>query len=240
MSALSRSLVTPNKLASVLDWRRKAVMALDINENQVGISIGRHPSQAEGGSKICRLDPVRLSSSSSAVSHEKVAEHIDSIAKEHNVCAVVVGWPLQPEGNPGKPCGKVLHTLENLMERKSGIVSKRRPFTLWDDRHVEEPARTSSRSNSDQDRPTSRPIQNDQPPDQWGRCVAFARAPTSGDGETYCSQEAYDRRTCDGSEKASGILEHFLGSVYDRPEPSVSDDYRKVTNDSWDAEEALL
>lgn len=250
MSALSRSLVTPNKVASVIDWSRKAVMALDITENQVGICIGGRPSSHEDN-EVHRLDPIRLHTSRS--SHDQVAAQIDNLAREHDVCAIVVGWPLQPEGNPGKPCGKVLHTLENLVAHDSSIVSRRRPFTLWDDRRAaidkESPSSSSQSTSStsrseDNDRTTtSTTIENDQPPDQWGRCVAFARAPTSKDGDTYCSQNAYDRPTGD---KASGILRHFLGSFYSQELSSTgvsrssSDiDYEKVTRDSWE-EEALM
>jgi len=208
-------------------------MVLDITETSIGVCIGDHPTQ-DGA--IRRIDPIRLLPSSS---HE-VAEHIDTLAKEHNVCAVVVGWPLQPEGNPGKPCGKVLHTLENLMDRKRSLVSKKRPFTLWDDRYAE----TSPTASTADEGLNCKSVENDQPPDQWGRCTAYARAPTSKDGDTYCSRAAYRRPAGDGSERASGIFQHFLGSFYSGSIPtscrgSVTADYRKVTNDSWE-EEALM
>eukprot|EP00566_Odontella_aurita_P019886 CAMPEP_0113591626 /NCGR_PEP_ID=MMETSP0015_2-20120614/37374_1 /TAXON_ID=2838 /ORGANISM="Odontella" /LENGTH=297 /DNA_ID=CAMNT_0000498029 /DNA_START=197 /DNA_END=1092 /DNA_ORIENTATION=- /assembly_acc=CAM_ASM_000160 len=218
----------------------EAVMALDITESSIGICISGHPQSSRNGFEMRRLDPIQLRHSST--SHGEVADRIDVIAREHDVCAVVVGWPLQPEGNPGKPCGRVLHTLKSLVEPSGkgvSVVSKRMPFTLWDDRHAVE--RTSSSANRAEPRQA---IENDQPPDQWGRCVAFARAPNVREGETYCSRMAYESRGMAEDDRSEKVLRHFLRSLYEErePSPTLSSEVgcRKVTDEHWEEEESSL
>jgi len=57
---LSKSLVKPQRIASVLDWKQSAgaIMALDISRNNsIGIAIAAHPAQ---NATVHTLEPIQL------------------------------------------------------------------------------------------------------------------------------------------------------------------------------------
>ena len=121
-SRLSKSLVPASKIATLLDWKKlsgKCVIALDISRERVGLALGAHPSR---NLPICSLPPIQLFTKRSfgdelRVPREEVAAELDDLVDNLDVCGFIVGWPLQPEGRPGKPCGLVLHILENILLR---------------------------------------------------------------------------------------------------------------------------
>jgi RNase H-fold protein (predicted Holliday junction resolvase) len=134
-------LAPPSRLASNFDWKHKTaakVLAIDIGADKIGLAVAPHPSSNR---PIRTLRPLELKRHITQDNRKVLSEHcIDTMAaivKEHNICALLVSWPVQNDGGRcGKPCGQVLHTLDNLLSKSNSIVTKSRPVCLWDDRHV--------------------------------------------------------------------------------------------------------
>lgn len=111
-------------------------MALDVGSDKIGLAIASHPSY---GNTPIPLDSMAIKletrSGNQRVLSEATVNELQTIVKNYNVCGFVVSWPLQKEGRCGAPCGKVLHTLDSLVNESSSIVTSQRPFCLWDDHH---------------------------------------------------------------------------------------------------------
>eukprot|EP00567_Pseudictyota_dubia_P013131 CAMPEP_0197436160 /NCGR_PEP_ID=MMETSP1175-20131217/3630_1 /TAXON_ID=1003142 /ORGANISM="Triceratium dubium, Strain CCMP147" /LENGTH=235 /DNA_ID=CAMNT_0042965379 /DNA_START=260 /DNA_END=967 /DNA_ORIENTATION=+ len=190
-------------------------MALDISDQtSVGVAIAAHPSQS---ATVHTLDPIKLvkgkpGKKTKDAIDEAVIEQLEDLVRKHKVCGFVVGWPLQPEGRPGKPCGRVLHVLDTLTEKRTSVLSKSRPFTLWDDRCIPRETGEAPRSSIDDEI------------DSWGRSVAFSQAPPPstepGDELMFRSRDRYERPTIVDSSGAGGILRHFVGSFWEPTNPS--------------------
>ena len=209
---LSKSLATPTRIASILDWRAInscSVMALDLTGNQVGAAVASHPDQ---NSSIISLEPIRMPTKAVYQGGIDVFERLEGLVKEHKVCAFVVGWPLQPEGRPGKPCGKVLHILDQMVE-KSGhsILSKSRPFTLWDDRYTLMNGKEKEGCQ----------ICDEEAPDKWGRSISFSRTSIRL-GQCNGRPDAKD------SSRATEILKQFVGSFW-KVSKKIEDPVNKLT-----------
>ncbi|CAB9512818.1 expressed unknown protein [Seminavis robusta] len=136
MSA-TRVLRHPTKIASALDWKKAsgAILALDVGADRIGLAVASHP--AHGDSPI-PLEPVTIhletTSDNKRVLSPAVASQLKEIVSTYNVSSFVVSWPVQKEGRCGAPCGKVLHTLDSLVE-SSNVITDKRPFCLWDEHH---------------------------------------------------------------------------------------------------------
>ncbi|CAB9506442.1 expressed unknown protein [Seminavis robusta] len=131
-------LAKPSTLASKLDWKKASgtVLAMDVGSDRIGLAIASHPNY---GDSPLALDPMPIKLETRTGNRKALAEstiqELKKIVKNYNVCGFVVSWPLQKEGRCGAPCGKVLHTLDSLVEESSDIVNSKRPFCLWDDHH---------------------------------------------------------------------------------------------------------
>ncbi|CAB9519947.1 expressed unknown protein [Seminavis robusta] len=138
-------LAPPARVASSFDWKQKTaakVLAVDIGADRIGLAVAPHPKSNQ---PIRTLRPLELKretrKGNRRVLSEQCVETMATIVEEHNVCALLVSWPVQHEGgNCGKPCGQVLHTLDSLLSESNSIVTKSRPVCLWDDQHVQIPA----------------------------------------------------------------------------------------------------
>jgi RNase H-fold protein (predicted Holliday junction resolvase) len=162
---IMKVLATPSKIASNLDWRKVSgsVLALDIHQDRIGLALAPHPSYGEGTSTF---EPIKLARKGRV--SEECKQALSDIVKDHKVCGVVVAWPLQGDtGKMGAACGRVLHTLENLLE-DSNIITPNRPFCLWDGNH--------SKGDSE---------------DSFGRNVAYSRTPSSEKQIHKASEEQY-------------------------------------------------
>jgi RNase H-fold protein (predicted Holliday junction resolvase) len=131
-------LLEPCKLAAKFDWSRKAgsILALDVGKDQIGLAVASHPEHAEAP---LALDPMPLTLETKTGNRKVLTESVLNALKHtvlaYNVCGFVVSWPVQKEGRCGAPCGKVLHTLDSLVEESTSIVNAQRPFCLWDEHH---------------------------------------------------------------------------------------------------------
>lgn len=142
-TAASKNLVNylaaPARVASKMDWKRQssAVLAVDIGPDRIGLAVAPHPGSKQ---PIRTLQPLAVTHETRRgnrrVLSQACVRTMASIVQEHQVCALLVSWPVQHEGRFGKPCGQVLHALDSLVQESSSIVTKTRPVCLWDDRHV--------------------------------------------------------------------------------------------------------
>mmetsp|Transcript_7197 Transcript_7197/g.9759 ORF Transcript_7197/g.9759 Transcript_7197/m.9759 type:complete len:243 (-) Transcript_7197:172-900(-) len=233
---LGRFLTVPSRVANILDWKKAggAVMSLDVNSDRIGVAIARHP---ETCTSVYKMEPILFNEASRARKiDEDIIFKLEDVAKQHNVCAFVVGWPLQPNGRMGAPCGKVLHVLDELVAKSNSIFTKNRPFTLWDDRDI-------PRENVDM----SLMKVNVPPPDEWGRSVTFSRVPPQDQSVIYLSREQCHHPSSKDSSVAADLLEMFMESHYEGAQMDVAADkgngsaaYYFDDIDDYDNEKASL
>lgn len=195
---LLRKLIKPSKVASILDWKKtfdNTVLALNIHKNRVGIAVASHPSL----DKPCiELEPLRFEDNNG--NRKNIAKSIDrhclerfsDIIEKHKVCGIVVNWPMRRDtGKMGAACGRVMFTLEQLVERSNEIMVDdpyangnsiknqdrggflSRPFCLWDAGH----------SNLMQQADPSKRV------DAFGRCASYGK-------ETHSFSSIRDQHQC--------------------------------------------
>ena len=195
MSA-TKALRAPSKIASALDWKKAsgAILALDVGADRIGLAVASHPSYGDAPLPLKAVN-IQLETSQNnkkRVLSQSVVSQLQKIVKEHNVSSFVVSWPVQKEGRCGAPCGKVLHTLDSLVEA-SNLMNANRPFCLWDNHHTQ-----TAPENTD----------------------AFGRNPLYGEpchetGKTVhkASEEQYTHHEC-SSKVAASVMEDFIQSQW--------------------------
>ena len=232
---LSRYLVTPGRVASLMDWKATlgtgAVMALDINRDRIGVAVAPHPSSGAGAAGVPTartLDPILLpgkrAASTSASSQQHPAPHdndhllsrLEEVAAREQVCGVIVRWPLQDGGRMGARCGRILYQLDDFVASSSSesgskkrtttsLIGKNRPFALYDDRPLTRGQAIDVDDSADL-------------PDEWGRHSSFSRVPDmAGIGARRgCAtvqvspHKTIDSNEVDEGEMAAKILQDFL------------------------------
>ena len=187
MSA-TKALRAPSKIASALDWKKAsgAILALDVGADRIGLAISSHPAFGEAP---VALEPVPIeleTRNNKRVLSSKVTQQLQEIVKSHNVSSFVVSWPVQKEGRCGAPCGKVLHTLDSLVEQ-SNIMNANRPFCLWDDHHYQAHE------------------------DEWGRNPLYGE-PCKNKKVHIASQEQYNHEA--SSNVAAKVMNDFIKSQW--------------------------
>ncbi|KAL3932933.1 MAG: hypothetical protein SGBAC_010621 [Bacillariaceae sp.] len=122
-----------------------------------------------------------------------------NIVEQHKVCGFVVSWPLQPDSQRmGAACGRVLHTLEQLLssslpseqgstkkKANSPLISANRPCVLWNDSNA----------------------QSVDESDVFGRLEAYSKVPSSDKTVHIASIEQYNT---DEATVASQVWEDFM------------------------------
>ena len=182
--ALRKVATTPSKIASALDWRKisgSSILTLDIHQNRIGMAVSSHPTH---GDEVKTLDSINISNRRGEVDKESL-DHLYNVVKDHKVCGFVVSFPVQKDtGKMGAACGRVLHTLEDLLKKQQQAQAKQgkssasitppaitpnRPLCFWDSSHASAEAA-----------------------DEWGRCSSYAVSPeTSNIGVHSASKEQY-------------------------------------------------
>jgi len=171
---LTRFLTSPTEIAKTLDWKKlnSSVLALKISRQHVALTIASHPlpSVPERILKPTRnenynidtsaIDPIIplkfTTASGKKILDSSVILRLRDIIQTHNICGFIVSWPLEKEGRIGADCGRVLYTLDAILnatpseEEPTTIFSNNRKFCLWDESHVK--------------------LEQD---DSFGRCSAF-------------------------------------------------------------------
>ena len=97
------------------------LLSVHISKHQISLSLAQHPS-VEDRHVIERLEHIpymptehkHMSRAMFLTRKEKVKEELGIIIKEFKVSGFIVGWPLEPSGQPGAACGRVLHLLDFL------------------------------------------------------------------------------------------------------------------------------
>jgi RNase H-fold protein (predicted Holliday junction resolvase) len=208
-STLKKVLTNPFKIASALEWRKVSgsILSLDIHKDRIGMAVASHPSFGE---RTQTLESIKLLRRGHADANIK--EQLAEIVKEFKVCGVVVSWPIQTDtGRPGHACGRILHTLDDLLE-DSNVISSSRPLCFWDGRHVEP-----------------------EPEDEWGRCAAYAR---TTDKEIHvASQEQYNQ---DENVVAAQVWDDFVQAQWPdlhQQEKQVASTKISAKSSSWAVDE---
>lgn len=195
VTKLSSALVSPSKVANLLDWRKSigVVMGLDITRERIGIAVSEHPehfSEPLALNSILLQDRDSSPNRSKGIAKESLLE-LEAAVRKHHVCAFVVNWPLN-EGRMGEQCGKVLQVLDSVMDQSNSVVTRKRPFTLW--------AKCAATSSSDS-----------VSTDEWGRSPVFARAPVYFEDMKYSSKSVFrEESSTDPSLVAADILDDYI------------------------------
>jgi len=130
---LSKYLVSPQKLCNIIDWKRtcrSTIMSLDIKSDRIGVGISSHVGKKD---EMFMMNAIQYNSThtnnTQLERNTRALKEVQSIIEKEKIDGCVVNWPLEFDGRFGKPCGKVLHFLDFLLEHN--IISKRCPFVLW-------------------------------------------------------------------------------------------------------------
>uniref|UniRef100_A0A6U0IGH0 Holliday junction resolvase n=1 Tax=Minutocellus polymorphus TaxID=265543 RepID=A0A6U0IGH0_9STRA len=228
---LTQCVVPPNRLASIISWGPSAstVMGLDITDERIGVAIARHPSP---NNRVTAIEPIPYVTNDKRAyyntrrydDNERVAMTLDQLAKKHKISGFVVGWPLQPDGRPGGPCGKVLHLLDYLAEHPSPILYKHRPFALWDLRDIP--------FNAVEDH-LVRCHNHECDVDKWGRAKVFSRTPSQSVGSyLYRSSDQFYHSNTNDSKAATLMLKHYMDSHWEPEEEEEALHFNEADEDT--------
>lgn len=134
-SSIAKLLTAPSKVAGALDWRKASgsLLSLTILRDTIELAVSSHPEFAEPLFKLPSIPLKQHVQNNRKTLDEAVVHELSGIVQDHQVCGFVVNWPVQKEGWCGAPCGRVLHTLDDLAANK--VLSKSRPVCLWDEEH---------------------------------------------------------------------------------------------------------
>lgn len=144
--ALQKVMVAPSTVAKNLNRGAGSVLSLNVHRERICITIGSYDS-------VHKLPDV----STGSLKRDKKGTHLlNQIVEDHNVCGFVVSWPVQKDtGKLGASAGRVLFTLEKIMQQDAKIFTAERPLCFWD----------SFRTNNER-----------KPVDDLGRCAAYGEA----------------------------------------------------------------
>jgi len=128
-------LASPSKVAHALDWKKAsgAILSLRIVKDRIDLAVSSHPSFQEPAQPLPSIPLKMETSNNRKVLKAEVAQELQDIVRNFNVCGMVVNWPVQKEGRCGASCGRVLHTLDQI------AINSSRPVCLFDSNHYEPP-----------------------------------------------------------------------------------------------------
>ena len=202
--------------SSTLLLIHSTVMGLDITDERIGVAIARHPSP---NNRVVAIEPIPYVTNNKRAyyntrrhdDNERVAAALEQLVKKHKISGFVVGWPLQPDGRPGGPCGKVLHLLDYLAEDPGPtILYKHRPFALWDLRNLP--------FNAVEDQ-LVRCHNHECDVDKWGRAKVFSQTPSQSVGSyLYRSSDQFYHPNTNDSKAATLMLKHYMDSHWEPEE----------------------
>lgn len=134
--SLTRFLATPSKIAHALDWNKNcgSVLSVHIGTKSIDLAVTAHPSTENPIQPLPSIPIESETKGNQKVLKGHVLEELSNIVKQFKVCGIVMSWPVQKEGWCGAPCGRVLHTLDQIVQ-ETRIVSRGRPVCLWDGHH---------------------------------------------------------------------------------------------------------
>eukprot|EP00980_Cylindrotheca_fusiformis_P027410 scaffold20339_cov128-Cylindrotheca_fusiformis.AAC.10 len=158
---LMKVLVPPSTVAKYMNQGTASVLSLNIHRDRIGVAVASHNTLE----KLNSIPMERLKVGSEGT------EELNRIVREHNVCGFLVAWPVQKDtGKWGAPCGRVLFTLDRIMEQTDDVFTPERPVCLWDSFRSENTRQTV---------------------DSMGRCSSFGEA--SAKTRHVASKEQYNQ-----------------------------------------------
>jgi len=196
--ALLQAVTTPNRICRMLNVR--PILALEIQRHSIDMALITGLANQEDSVQVLdRLEwktpnslviPSATTSSSPINTPSKKRKVPTPILQElseriryygqgqqqgmENIGGVIVGWPIQRDtGKWGGPCGRVLYTLEALIEQHPGTISLHRPLSFW--------ARMTPTNHNDDGSDGhhvatgSTSIHPHSEEDKWGRCPSYGR-----------------------------------------------------------------
>ena len=130
--SLSHLLTSPSKVAHSLDWKKASgsILSLRVNNDTIDLAVASHPSFDEPAQQLASIPLERSVEHNRKVVSRSVADALQQVVANYNVCGMVVSWPVQPEGWCGAPCGRVLNTLDQIR------LTVDRPVCLYDANHT--------------------------------------------------------------------------------------------------------
>jgi hypothetical protein len=239
--SITKFLTSPTRVAHALDWKKAvsgcttaSVLSLHVGKDCIDLAVTGlgHPSSSSSLSldsmcvqplpsiplkkTTCQVSSNNKSCFKTSTLHPSVAQELHDLVKDWNVCGFVVSWPVQKEGRCGAQCGRVLHTLDQIVAAdlnnsslnsslNSSMFNFSRPVCLWDSNHV----------------PAMRE-------DEWGRSVTYAgRTTMTAPADTarnnsnnshkpnkpmihYASVEQYQDDGAVAAEIAADYMRHFF------------------------------
>lgn len=146
--SLSHLLTAPSKIANSLDWKKASgcVLSLRVNRDFIDLAVASHPSFDEPAQPLAAIPLALRVERNRTVVASSVAEALQLVVHNYNVCGLVVSWPVQAEGWCGASCGRVLHALDQIR------LDAPRPVCLYDPGHRAPP-----------------------PEDEWGRAEIYSQ-----------------------------------------------------------------
>ena len=135
--SIMKLLTPPSKVAHALDWRKVSgsVLSMTVVKDKIEMAVASHPSFEEPVEQLPSITLETVTVDNHKVLKPSVVEKLSNVVNEHHVCGMLVSWPVQKEGWCGASCGRVLHTLDQLTEQSSPLMSSSRPICLWDEEH---------------------------------------------------------------------------------------------------------
>ena len=189
--SITKFLTSPSKIARALDWKKSAsVLSLHVGKDSIDLAVTSHPSSTSDEDTILPLPSIPIKcevKENQKVLKADVLAELEDIVKKFDVCGMIVSWPVQKEGWCGAPCGRVLHTLDQIA-RETNIVSPSRPVALWDGHHFH-----SSE-------------------DEWGRSALYSHI--SKKEVHIASKEQYRDEGSLAAEIAQDYLRHHWPDLY--------------------------
>jgi RNase H-fold protein (predicted Holliday junction resolvase) len=119
-----------------LEWRKASgsILSISVCKDKIDLAVASHPSLDDPVQPLPSIPLKRETMDNHKVLSQSVLDELAHIVQDWKVCGMVVSWPVQKEGRCGAPCGRVLHTLDQLTER-SNVLNANRPVCLWDLEH---------------------------------------------------------------------------------------------------------
>jgi len=205
VNKMARLLTTPSKIARALDWQKVSgsVLSVHIGDSSIDLAVTSHPSTGHPVQALSSIPMELETRKNRKVLKKSVLSELSNIVEDWNVCGLVVSWPVQKEGWCGKPCGNVLHTLDQIAQ-DTNIVNMKRQVALWDGHH----------------------FLNEE--DEWGRTAIYS---TTSDQEVHvASKEQYREEGMLAADIAADYLRHhFPDLAYDievRPASAIETEGR--------------
>jgi hypothetical protein len=193
--ALLKAITSPGRVASLLEKSKggRPLLALEIQRHRIGMAVIWSPLGYEEDVEWLPDIPLSLrdtpfnnnnktpasssSSSSRRIPQESLRE-LASTIQSHDVCGLIVGWPVQKDtGRMGAPCGRVLYTLESILDasERCPMLSSHRPLCFWTPQ-------------------TALLVASASPPeDEWGRCASYGEASSKALHLASKEQYAFDK-----------------------------------------------